>query len=265
MGRFDLLPSYHYEDNADGVITTQCEMPLRDYRIYGCSFQDGKPSPENPLEIKSVGDMTPDGKYVIPIEVKANGESAVYNIYLDEPLRSCGAYADYIDFGKRKVIRNTEYFKSIGDAIVPKGSWVPWYSKTPYYVTWGSMPMKGTNTAPLLSNLFSGSAVGEPNLDGAHFQRSSKYNGVYQKIPIRYLENYAGLSEYAFIDLSVAERRALIGEYMEANNVDCLVGLKTSAEASIELPQIKLYKGTNTITVKASVQPSAAEYQYYTY
>lgn len=48
---------------------------IKDYEVYGNSVQDGTPSPENPVEIQSVGDLVTDeaseyyGKYDIPITV----------------------------------------------------------------------------------------------------------------------------------------------------------------------------------------------------
>ena len=47
-----------------------------DYKVYGNSVQDGTPSPDNPIEIQSVGDLITDetseyyGKYDIPITVR---------------------------------------------------------------------------------------------------------------------------------------------------------------------------------------------------
>jgi len=58
MDRRRFLPSYHYEDNTDGVLLESVGKPLRDYKIYGNSIQDGTPSPEEPVEIQSVGDKT---------------------------------------------------------------------------------------------------------------------------------------------------------------------------------------------------------------
>ncbi|MBO5725586.1 MAG: hypothetical protein J6S00_00815, partial [Clostridia bacterium] len=72
---------------------------LRDYKIYGNSFQDGTPTPDTPIEVESVGEYDETtGKYKIPIISSASGETIETNIYLDEPLRKIGDYADYIDF-----------------------------------------------------------------------------------------------------------------------------------------------------------------------
>jgi hypothetical protein len=53
--RYDLLPSYYYEDNTDGVLLESVGKPLRDYKIYGESAQGGNPTPDTPVEIDSVG------------------------------------------------------------------------------------------------------------------------------------------------------------------------------------------------------------------
>lgn len=58
MDRRRFLPTYHYEDNTDGVLLESVGKPLRDYKIYGNSEQNGTPSPEAPVEIVSVGDRT---------------------------------------------------------------------------------------------------------------------------------------------------------------------------------------------------------------
>ena len=76
------------------------------YEPYG-----NMPSPEFPSEVQSVGDLVTDetseyyGKYDVPITV--NDETK--HIYLDEPLRKIGDYADYIDFKNQKVIRQTTF------------------------------------------------------------------------------------------------------------------------------------------------------------
>ena len=56
-------------DNSKG-------RPLKNYKLYGNSIQDGTPTPDNPIEIQSVGDLVTDetseyyGKYDIPIVVR---------------------------------------------------------------------------------------------------------------------------------------------------------------------------------------------------
>ena len=80
MDRFRLLPSYHYYNDSTGAIETRYKKPLRDYKISGNSIQEGTPSPDNPIEIESVGDYDAEtGKYKIPIEV--SGKNLFDNIW----------------------------------------------------------------------------------------------------------------------------------------------------------------------------------------
>ena len=65
-------------------------------------------------EIEGFPDYEPYGKYKIPIKVSNDSEAMTTNIYLDEPLRKVGDYADYIDFENGKVVRNVEVIDNTG-------------------------------------------------------------------------------------------------------------------------------------------------------
>lgn len=60
MNRYKHLPNYRYYDaNGDSItIKKSIGKPLRNYRIYGNSIQNGTPSIENPIDVQSVGDKT---------------------------------------------------------------------------------------------------------------------------------------------------------------------------------------------------------------
>lgn len=59
----------------------------------------------------------PYHKYDIPITV-AGTRSETTHIYLDEPLRKIGDYADYIDFKNQKVFRNVEVLDDTGTKTI---------------------------------------------------------------------------------------------------------------------------------------------------
>lgn len=88
-----------------------------DYKIYGNSIQNGTPSPDNPVEMQSVGDLVTEGeytgKYEIPVVTSGQNQKSVTTpIYLDKPLRKIGDYADVLDFKKQQVIRNVSKITS---------------------------------------------------------------------------------------------------------------------------------------------------------
>lgn len=56
-----MLPSYRYYDvegTSPLTLDKSVGKPLRDYKIYGNSVQEGTPSPDNPVEVQSVGDKS---------------------------------------------------------------------------------------------------------------------------------------------------------------------------------------------------------------
>lgn len=61
MDRYRMLPTYRYYDvegTSPLTLDKSVGKPLRDYKIYGNSVQDGTPSPENPVEVQSFGDKS---------------------------------------------------------------------------------------------------------------------------------------------------------------------------------------------------------------
>ncbi len=92
------------------VLEGSAGMPVLDYKIYGNSVQDGIPYTENPIEIQSVGDLVTEGEYsekycVLIVTSGENQKLITTPIYLNEPLRKIGDYADVIDFRRGAVER----------------------------------------------------------------------------------------------------------------------------------------------------------------
>lgn len=251
MDRFRMLPNYRYYDSTNGIITTAYERHLRDYKIYGNSVQNGTPSPDNPIEIQSVGDYDEEtGKYKISIEVSnENGDTQKYNIFLDEPLRKCGDYVDYIDLESSKVVRTVgEYTFSGNEYIDIPGSVINGYTPFRYQGLWSKFKI------PLMCNYFS--------------YKQSNYGSVSGQEVLAIYNNQPQLffivsnSRIPLNDVS-AFKKWLSDLYAAGNPIKVMGGLANPTETEIDLPEIKLNKGTNTITVKTATQPSAVSYQYY--
>ena len=92
---------------------------LINFRVYGNSIQNGTPSTSTPVAINSVGDYDEStGKYKIIINQTTGEEELTHEIYLDEPLRKKGEYADYIDFASEKIIRYIEVIDDTGTKTI---------------------------------------------------------------------------------------------------------------------------------------------------
>ncbi|MBQ3022753.1 MAG: hypothetical protein IJD91_05495 [Clostridia bacterium] len=98
---------------GEGTITLEnCyNDKLYGAKLTGNCVQDATPSPEAPVEIKTVGNLVTSGeysgKYKIGIVAYNENEEEYFDIYLDAPLCKIGEYEDYIDFENKKVIRKT--------------------------------------------------------------------------------------------------------------------------------------------------------------
>ena len=210
---------------------------LLDYKIYGDSVQDGTPTPEAPIEIESVGDYDETtGKYRIPVKSSDGKEEVITNIYLDEPLRKIGDYADYIDFENKKLIRNVHVDK------ISEISNVKYYeplSTYPYGFFTAYTKNTKRNGFEVLSNIY----TNNKNLfkmDKNIFGNASS-NNIY------------------IIDKDYTDPVILINT-LKDNEIHYV--LATPKTQPIELPNIPTLKGTTILSVDTNINASYMEVEY---
>jgi hypothetical protein len=178
-------------------------------------------------------------------------QTNITNIYLNEPLRKIGDYADYIDFEKQKVIRKIykENITTVSGKSSIAGTYAIFYSRiNKNALLWGiGGSMRGGYT---ISNKFEQSKyyyeymVSYPNIIQSHQTTSGAY-----------------IVAYTFDDSSintVALAQEKIGNGFEINYV-----LEEEIPETIELPNIPTFKGTNIIEVDTNILPSNMEVIYY--
>lgn len=146
-----------------------------------------------------------------------------HNIYLKEPLRKIGDYADYIDYKNKKVIRNV-------GSIIYNGteSWSKYDSGNGYLETNTIFP----DGKPVLCNMF----VNTPSL--------------IKTLAIR--KNYANIYVYGVYDYYPTQDEW--HTFLKANNMEVIGQLVTPTEETIDIPEILLEKGLNNITIATSVE-----------
>ena len=346
-------------DNSKG-------RPLKDYKIYGNSIQDGTPTPESPVEVQSIGDLVTDaeseyyGKYAVPVKVCGNnlldetafgnfknwkskeyGETAggfnrfkvnckpntvytvwlenqnrsidfaawgddkktiqpskmwqirsygdgslyfranVYNqntldtkiinktgniqviegaytadtmppyepyhkpitthIYLNEPLRKVGDYADYIDFKKGTVVRNVVELNLLSKQAVELYTYNGTAGIRTNAVLRGNMRrMSGACNRVETGNI------------GECYGTNSMWLGVGN--PFIY---WIGILD--ILGLSTLNE---FKEWIDNNPTHIYYGFKSSAEEEIELPKFLTQKGSNIITVATEIEPSNIQVKY---
>lgn len=221
------------------------ENSIIDYKIYGQSVQNGTPSPDNYVEVESVGDYDEEtGKYKIP--VYANGQ-LVTNILLNKPLYKVGSYADYIDFENKKVIRKVGVVEFDGKQNYPVYA-LPSQNFYGFYKSISNMK-KGNRQEGLCTYFYNQKKTASRIWFGV-----GTNNIVYFSLP------------------DIYNSAATDGDRMQAIK-DWLAGLEKpfivyyilaeETEQAIELSNIPTFKGTTIITADTTIQPSNVEIEYY--
>ena len=185
----------------------------------------------------------------LPIQLEKGNILTVYepyfepittNIYLNEPLRKIGDYADYIDFESGKIVRNIAYKEITSSSITAKSS-----SSTDdynyYFITFSKAKVGGG--VPILSNIGGGT-------HNAFAQRNKE--GIFTNSNTTFF--------IAFFDIkTLADAKQFVTDnYVYANYI-----LETPTEQTIELPNIPTIKGTTIIEVDTNILPSNMEIKYY--
>ena len=182
-------------------------------------------------------------------------EPITTNIYLDEPLRKVGDYADYVDFGNGKVVREV----GVGDLTTVADPWIGLVN-TPnqngyyanYYLTNtladGKMS-KGSNLRGYSNFLpCNTTAIGWNKWNSEQVRFGQDNTAIYiitanqmaTKADLRgYISNNGEFTPYIY--------------YI----------LETPTEQSISLPTIPTFKGTSIVSTDTTIQPSNAEIEYY--
>ncbi len=180
--------------------------------------------------------------------------SQITYIYLDEPLRKLGDYADYIDFKNKKVIRNvvekiyngTEDWKITGSTVIPEGcaSFV--------LIDNTILPRYGNDIKVTpMANKFECYAGYEGNIKEEKEILIADGKHVYNIRP-RILKTR--LSENTIENWK---------DWLSKNPIIVNYALETPTEEKIELPNVLTGKGNNKVTIGTKIQPSKIELTYY--
>ena len=243
----DFIPCYR---TADGTIGLYDLIENKFYQNNGTgSFnRSDLVRPDNPIEVKSVGEYDEIiEKYKIPVTTNSEGKSVTTNIYLDEPLRRVGDYADYIDFENKKVVRKVG-MKEFTETM----SYAPY--ELPNRSFYGfSCAVSNMKVGRVQSGLCT-------YLENTEAQATSpiwfgiENNRIYFSLPDLYNSG------------SDRETRVqALKDWLITLEVPFMVyyPLAEPTEETIELPNIPTFKGTSIISADTTIQPSNAEIEYY--
>lgn len=161
------------------------------------------------------------------------GSSTTYpithNIYLKDPLRKVGNYADYIDYKNKKIIRQVE------NRLCSELDWYQHQSYSYIYAVNSTRIQSGVNPMCTI-------------LDSTTYKPADSIKNMTKDYCIKMHATSTAL----YISDSVHTTEEEFKEFIKDINI--LYVLKTPIEESIDIPNIVLEDGTNKITTATSVE-----------
>lgn len=178
-------------------------------------------------------------------------EPVTTNIYLDEPLRKIGDYADYIDFENQKVVRKvseTILNGTEGGTFIGGGTT---YERIYYtHSVFGSLPGES------LCNAIKTTNSSDSGWNGTGFIIQVSTNGCFIYRPA-----YSGvLSDITSLN---AWNDFLAERYKNGNPIKLYYILAEAIEKIISIPKLPTIKGTTIYSIDTTIQPSDMSAAYY--
>lgn len=175
-------------------------------------------------------------------------EPITTNIYLDEPLRKIGDYADVIDYERGVVERNTIECVFTGDE--PFG-----YASSDENRAVGSLVFGGIrDISVFFSNMFH-----VPPHENTEYNRMVLTKGwLYVSLSYELI----GGSYYDSDDTKIANIVNWLKERYESGNPLTVVATHKSTTEPISIPSIPTFDGTTVISTDTEIQPSNMEIKY---
>lgn len=223
------------------------------YTISGASYQSATPTPTEPIEVESVGDLVEDtedknyGKYKITVKcARQDGKEILINIYLDEPLRKIDEYADYIDFENQKVVRNIG--ETLVTAVAVESTSEDAEMARFYFRIADKKVINDTESIQVLSSKLLGVPRMQLGLDLPLISASHTGIVVYFKLPKA---------------LIGGETSVLANKYLANNPITAYYIKNMPTETDVILPKLPTFRETTIYSAETKVQPSDMSVTYY--
>ena len=231
----------------DGTLNYTVDNSLKGVTGFTNTYTASEDNPVIEVEYRSI--YIREGAYK-GIQIEYGSTATAYepyvepittNIYLDEPLRKIGNYADYIDFVNKKVVRNIKYLE-----LDQTNNWSKYTSMDNHY------------QVPVTNNYFN---INE-NYVFSNYYIENKVNGAYYSTL-----NYAVMSvdgnriRFKNKDISTVQEWK---EWLSSLETPLYVlyRMTTPEEQQIDLPAILTNKNTNIIDIETHIKPNNIEITY---
>lgn len=206
------------------------------------------------------------GKILTDIQIEEGTAATAYepyvepkttNIYLDEPLRKLGEYADYIDFKAKKAVRKIKSKNLV--ATSTSGIGTNDGSLSNFYGSYNDRFIdNNSNNLQVLSDKLEGVTLSNYTKAATNSSNAISANNTNNAIFFKIKNDLINITEGMTND----EKKNKCNSYLASNPIIVNYILSTTSEQSIDLPEILTNKYTNIITVDTTIQPSKIETEY---
>ena len=166
----------------------------------------------------------------------------ITNIYLTEPLRKVGDYADYIDFNNKKVVRNVKEYTLTGNELI-------WnYGSAETYNSYQVLPSQVEDRDILNKN-----NIGSFN---THFPSVTSYANLYYG---KVLASYTGNINTSYGSIILGTNITTSDElktWLASNKPKVYYVLENAKEEKIDLPNVESLDGYSTLFINTNIRPS---------
>lgn len=219
-------------------------------------------TPENVYYIKFCKGVVPSILQTYDIQLEEGAVPTVYEpygigkvtyVYLDEPLRKIGDYADYIDFKEQKVVRKINTTNLSAESVSSVGS----NDGTLSHFYKNLLPKRLLLTdvkddIQLLSNKLVALSFKNYTSDSNNSINAITYNYSNQAIFFKIKSDLIGVTD----SMTNAEKKTKANEYLTSNPITVNYILENPIEKNIYLESIRAIKGTNIVTTDTTVEAS---------
>ncbi len=178
-------------------------------------------------------------------------EMATTNIFLDEPLRKIGDYADFVDFKRNKVIRKN-YKQIIGEGFSIHYNGVWYKSGHTTFVYPNYLKVYGIQWSEAYMNRFKRSEnwtwIGD-KFPGNYFQHAQNGRNLHVIIENQYLN---GVTD----DSTQDEKKSAVLSFLAENETYIVFPMQTPVQEPLNIDLPKLKSKTTIIEVNTSLEPS---------
>ena len=210
----------------------------------GCTFYPVIPVNGNVVKIENL-----QFAYETDSQYEPYIEPQTYNMYLDEPLRKIGDYADVVDFEKGVVVRNITETNLIKDGYtISSQNFKTRTNTSRSLIVVNNKKPNGTNKSLLLCNRGQGTPDFYWNTD---------------KVGICELMNPSQSSIIFSLPIDEVAVQSDFDTWVSNNDTTLVYLSNTPTEEPISLPNLPQFKGTTVYEVQQDIPPSGIEVCYY--